>query len=82
MCSRGLNMARTYRNLDGMNKCALRYPHTFNEIKNLNGIMFDDDLDEFTLSKMNRISSRSHNLPTAWDDEVVSGYEQMDYKYS
>ena len=73
-------MARTYRNLNGMHRYAYRYPHTFNEIRNLSGLMSDDDLTDFVLSKRNRISSRSHNLPTAWDDEIVSGHEQMDYK--
>lgn len=73
-------MARTYRNLEGMNHCALRFPKTYNEIRNLNGIIENEDLEDFTLSKHNRISSRSHGLPTAWDDVVVSGYYETDYK--
>jgi hypothetical protein len=74
-------MSRTYRDLQGMHSGALRFPHTFNEIRNLSAIMSDDDLQDFTISKRNRISSRFHNIPTAWDDQIVSGYYQSDYKY-
>jgi len=73
-------MSRTYRNLEGMHRGALRFPQTYNEIRNLSAVMLDDDFEEYDLSKRNRISSRFHSVPTAWDDQVVSGYYQMDYK--
>ena len=44
-------MSRTYRNLEGMHRGAIRFPHTFNEIRNLSAIMTDEDLDDFDLSK-------------------------------
>lgn len=75
-------MSRTYRKLEGMHSGALRYPHTFNEIKNLDAILNDDEFQEYEISKLNRIKSRKHQLPTCWDDVVVSGYYETDYKYS
>jgi hypothetical protein len=73
-------MARTYRNLEGMHRGALRYPHTFNEIRQLDGILHEEDLEGLPISKLNHIKSRENHLPTAWDDKVVSGYFQEDYK--
>jgi hypothetical protein len=73
-------MSRTYRKLNGMHPAALRYPHTFNEIRSLNGILNDDDFQEYEISKLNRIKSRQHLLPTCWDDVVISGYREIDYK--
>ena len=37
-------MSRTYRKTDGMHRYAYRFPHTFNEIRNLDGILNDDEL--------------------------------------
>lgn len=73
-------MGKTNRNKDGINyhSGALRYPHTFNEISQLNEILIDDDLDDYTISGLNRIKKRKH-LPTAWDDEVISAYYEEDH---
>jgi len=73
-------MSRTNRNLEGMHSGALRFPHTFNEIRQLDGILHEEDLDDFPVSKVNHMKAREHNLPTAWTDQVVSGYYQEDYE--
>lgn len=73
-------MSRTYRKLEGMHRYAFRYPHTYNEIKNLDGVLNDDDFEEFSISKLNRIKSRQHHLPTCWDDILISGYKETNYK--
>ena len=73
-------MSRTFRNLEGMHSGALRHPHTFNEIRQLDGILHEEDLEGLPVSKVNHMKSREHQLPTAWDDNVVSGYYQQDYK--
>ena len=74
-------MSRTYRNLEGMNRCALKAPKTYNEIKSLSSLIVDDELKDYPLSKRNRLNSRLHNIPTSYDDVVISGYSETDYKY-
>jgi len=73
-------MTRTHRNLEGMNRGGLRFPQTTKEIRQLDAIVNDPELKDYPVSGLNHMKSREHNLPTAWDDRVVSGYEQMDYK--
>ncbi|NDB82636.1 MAG: hypothetical protein EB127_07835 [Alphaproteobacteria bacterium] len=73
-------MSRTRRNLEGMHRGALRFPQTTKEIRQLDAIVNDPELKDYPVSGLNHMKSREHNLPTAWDDRVVSGYEQMDYK--
>ena len=63
-----------------MHRGALRFPHTTKEIRQLDAIVNDPELKDYPVSGLNHMKSREHNLPTAWDDRVVSGYEQMDYK--
>ena len=65
-------MSRTHRDLEGMHSGALRFPHTFNEIRQLNGILDNEDLMDFPISGWNHIKTRETKLPTAWDDKVVS----------
>lgn len=72
-------MSRTYRNTVGMHKCAFRYPKTANEIKQINGIINDDEIFDYNISKLNHMKSRGKNLPTCWDDMIVSAYYQQDY---
>jgi hypothetical protein len=72
-------MSRTYRKTEGMHSGALRYPHTFSEIKKLDGLLHEEDLEGLPFSGLNHIKAREHNLPTAWDDKVVSAYYQGDY---
>jgi len=73
-------MTRTHRNLEGMHRGGLRFPQTTKEIRQLDAIVNDPELKDYPVSGLNHMKSREHNLPTAWDDRVVSGYEQMDYK--
>lgn len=73
-------MARTHRNLEGMNGCALRKPKTTNERRILNGIICDSWYEDYKISGLNRLHHRYSNSPTAWDDLVISGYRQEDWK--
>lgn len=73
-------MSRTYRNLEGINRCALRHPKTSNERKHLIGILQDNQYEEYQISGLNHLHHRLSNCPTAWDDKVISGYYQEDYK--
>jgi hypothetical protein len=72
-------MSRTYRSKEGIDRYALRYPHTFSEIKKLDGLLHEEDLEGLPFSGLNHIKAREHNLPTSWDDKVVSAYYQEDY---
>jgi hypothetical protein len=74
-------MSRTFRKTDGLYSGALRFPHTFNEIRQLEGILHEEDLEGLPISGLNHIRAREHNLPTAWDDKVVSAYYEEDYKF-
>ncbi len=74
-------MSRTNRNLEGMHNCAIRYPKTKNEKSQLDAILHDGELMEFPVSKINHLKSRENLLPSCWDDKVVSGYYQQDYKF-
>lgn len=72
-------MSRTFRNTKGMHRLALRFPHTFSEIRQLDGVLHEEDLEGLPVSGLNHIKAREHNLPTAWDDRVVSAYYEEDY---
>jgi hypothetical protein len=74
-------MSRTFRNTDGMHRAALRFPHTFSEIRQLDGILHEEDLEGLPISGLNHIKAREHNLPTAWSDKVVSAYYEEDFKF-
>lgn len=74
-------MSRTYRKLEGMNRCALRHPKTSNERKNLIGLLQDNYVEEYEISGLNHLRHRLVNCPTAWDDKVVSAYYEEDYKF-
>lgn len=69
-------MARTYRNLLGMNRCALRNPRTSNERKSLLSILQDNRFEEYNVSGVNRIHRRLKKCPTSYDDLVISGYKE------
>jgi hypothetical protein len=72
-------MSRTYRNLEGMNRCALRNPKTSNERKHLIGILQDNQYEDYQVSGLNHLHHRLSNCPTANYDKVISGYYQEDY---
>jgi two-component SAPR family response regulator len=73
-------MSRTYRNLEVMNRCALRNPKTSNERKNLIGIIQDNYIEEYEISGVNHLRSRLTNCPTANYDKVISAYYQESYR--
>jgi hypothetical protein len=72
-------MSRTYRNLEGINRCALRNPKTSNERKHLIGILKDNQYEDYQVSGLNHLHHRLSNCPTANYDKVISGYYQEDY---
>lgn len=73
-------MSRTNRNTEHLHSGALRHPHTFNEIRQLDGILREWELKEYPLSGFNHLKAREYQLPTSWDDTVVSAYYETDYK--
>ena len=72
-------MSRTHRNTS-FNKCALRNPRTFNEKRQIDSLITDEESMEFTISKMNRILSR-RAIPSHHDDIVCSSYYETDYDH-
>lgn len=72
-------MSRTYRNLEGINRCALRNPKTSNERKHLIGILQDNQYEDYQVSGLNHLHHRLSNCLTANYDKVISGYYQEDY---
>lgn len=73
-------MSRTYRKTENMHRYAYRFPHTFNEIRQLDAVLHEEDLEGLPVSGLNHMRSRERNLPTSWDDKVVSAYYQENYK--
>lgn len=68
-------MSKTYRNYG--NKHPYRKPKTFNERKQLETLLHDDEVQ---LS--NREKAKINSLPTVYDDLVKSGYyEDYDWKH-
>ena len=65
-----------------MNRNALRNPKTENERKQLNGFLQDLEEEDYNFSGVNHARKRLCAVPTSWDDKVVSGYHQEDYKVS
>ena len=70
-------MSRTYRNTEGWHSGAYRFPHTFSEIRQLDGILHEEDLEGLPISGVNHMRVREHQLPTAWDDKVISAYYEV-----
>jgi sulfur relay (sulfurtransferase) complex TusBCD TusD component (DsrE family) len=73
-------MSRTYRNLEGINRCALRRPKTSNERKNIIGLIKDNCIEGYQISGLNHLHHRLANCPTAWDDKLISGYNENCHK--
>lgn len=71
-------MSRTFRNTGFR---YFRRPHTENERKQLEGILHDPELMEFTVSGLNHMKSREHHLPSSWDDIVISSYYEVKMEY-
>ena len=40
----------------------------------------EEDLEGLPVSGLNHMKARENELPTAWADQVVSGYYQEDYE--
>lgn len=72
-------MSRTFRNTE--NGRLFRFPHTFSEIRQLDGILHEEDLEGLPISGLNHIRAREHNLPTSWDDTRVSAYYEEDHNF-
>ena len=75
-------MARTYRNLEGINRCALRKPKTANERKYIIGLINDSYVEGYEISGLNHLHHRLANCPTAWEDQISSAFYQEDHKAS
>lgn len=69
-------MSRTHRNLKYRHNLCLRIPKTSKEHRDLEGILTDDYVEEYHLSGINRMHKRKSNLPTAWDDLIISAYRE------
>ena len=68
-------MSRTNRNGTKADFYPYRYPKTFNERKQLNTLLYDDEV-----ILRNRDKAKITNLPTVYDDIVISGYRE-DYTW-
>ena len=64
-------MSRTHRSSTHW-KYPHRHPKTFNEIK--------ANADDYRDSEY-PVSIRKRDIPTAWDDQVISSYYEQDYKH-
>jgi len=73
-------MSRTNRNIEYIHSGAIRYPHTENERKQLDGIVHDVELQlDYKISGLNHIKARESKLPSAWDDKIVSAYYETEH---
>jgi hypothetical protein len=70
-------MSRTYRKIEGMHSGALRYPRTFSEIRQLDGVLHEEDFNDLPVSGLNHMKSRENQLPTAWEDRVIAAYYEV-----
>jgi hypothetical protein len=70
-------MSHTFRRTEGWHSGALRFPHTENERKQLEGVLHDPELMELPVSGLNHMKAREHHLPSAWDDKVISAYYEV-----
>ena len=68
-------MSRTTRNGTKADFYSYRYPKTFNERKQLNTLLYDDEV-----VLRNRDKAKITNLPTVYDDIIISGYRE-DYTW-
>lgn len=73
-------MSRTYRNLQGIHKYALRHPKTSNERKALLGLIQDNYVEDYQVSGLNHLHHRLSHCPTSWDDQVIGAFYQEDHK--
>ena len=78
----GGNVTRTNRNLP-VNRYPLRKPRSHNEKSQLDEILYDPDLKDLPVEKVNRMRSRrgeSGKLPDAWDDILISAYRETEWR--
>ena len=73
-------MSRTNRNVEHIHSGALRFPHTFNEIRQLDGILHEEDLEGLPVSGLNHMNVKKNQLPTSCQDVVVSAHYESDYQ--
>ncbi len=70
-------MSRTHRNIEWIHSGALRFPHTFNEIRQLDGILHEEDLVSLPVSGLNHMKARERKLPSSWNDITISSYYEI-----
>ena len=66
-------MSRTHRSPTYW-KYPHRHPRTLNELKQVQ--VTNDYYDS-----QHSVSIRKRDIPTAWDDQVISAYYEQDYKH-
>jgi hypothetical protein len=68
-------MSRTYRNTKYSGY--YRNPKTFNEVKQIDAIQNDPEMEEYPLGKPNRMNRK---IPNAWDDIPVAAQDEQDFE--
>lgn len=56
-----------------------RKPKTKNERAHLIGLISDNYTEDYKLSGMNRIHRRKAEVPTSWNDIVISSLYELDH---
>ncbi len=70
-------MTHTFRKIAGWHNGAIRFPKTFNEIKQLDGILHEEDLVSLPVSGLNHMKARERKLPSSWNDITISSYYEI-----
>ena len=67
-------MSHTFRK-EPYNDYDLRHPHTFSEKRQLSNVLSNQDIGDYTLSKINRIRSKENNIVS--DHLATSHYQNL-----
>lgn len=59
-------MSRTFRSTESFHSGAFRFPHTFSEIRQLDGVLHEEDLEGLPISGVNHMRAREHRLPSSY----------------
>lgn len=68
-------MARTNRNIDHLNNCALRRIRTTNQIRN--EIAARDEISEYDPRFVSNRLRSIGRIPTSWDDLPISAWDEI-----
>ena len=71
-------MSRTHRLVPEYGT-GLRHPHTLNELKQIEGVLADDRVNNTHVQGLNHLRKRKVELPTSYDDMVVNSLYQKDH---